>query len=224
MHIDSINADDGGRGGSGHQASPQHGTGYGRLGDRMHVLARKRNADGLTRVKIPYGTALFPTHFPRAGSQASDRGKVQRKILMKQVLGSGGGAGEERPQAEPAREAGLSEALTAVVKDTSDRVKSVARLVKVLACGHGVDARVQCAAGNGRGAYVRMMGATGLKVKACRSTRLADLQFRHMHGRDTQSSRTTMAFLHYPLVHLQPSSWPSLHPFLVCCSAGTNTR
>ncbi|PNW83554.1 hypothetical protein CHLRE_05g234666v5 [Chlamydomonas reinhardtii] len=64
------------------------------------------------------------------GSQASDRGKVQRKILMKQVLGSGGGAGEERPQAEPAREAGLSEALTAVVKDTSDRVKSVARLVK----------------------------------------------------------------------------------------------
>ncbi|KAG2432316.1 hypothetical protein HYH02_013036 [Chlamydomonas schloesseri] len=63
------------------------------------------------------------------GSQqvtTTDRGKAQRDALMAALWDTP--AAQRR--ADPAREAALSEALTAVVKDTSDRVKSVARLVK----------------------------------------------------------------------------------------------
>ncbi|KAG2432317.1 hypothetical protein HYH02_013037 [Chlamydomonas schloesseri] len=60
------------------------------------------------------------------GSQAHDRGKAQRDALMAALWD----VPAAQRRADPAREAALAEALTAVVKDTSDRVKSVARLVK----------------------------------------------------------------------------------------------
>ncbi|KAG2432300.1 hypothetical protein HYH02_013022 [Chlamydomonas schloesseri] len=60
------------------------------------------------------------------GSQEPNRGKAQRDALMAALWDTP--AAQRR--ADPAREAALAEALTAVVKDTSDRVKSVARLLK----------------------------------------------------------------------------------------------
>ncbi|KAG2423690.1 hypothetical protein HXX76_015080 [Chlamydomonas incerta] len=115
--------------------------------EMMRELAKWLRATGWAALEVEYGT-----HYKNcinmtvdgvdvdiklaanlaSGSQANDRGKVQRNALMKQVLGGGGGGGvaARQQQAEPVREAALSEALTAVVKGTSDRIKSVARLVK----------------------------------------------------------------------------------------------
>ncbi len=61
-----------------------------------------------------------------SGSQAGDLGKAQRSALMKMLWETP----EAERRADPAREAALAEALTAVVKQTHDRVKSVVRLIK----------------------------------------------------------------------------------------------
>ncbi|PNW74367.1 hypothetical protein CHLRE_13g605550v5 [Chlamydomonas reinhardtii] len=63
---------------------------------------------------------------PLGGNGGRDNGKAQRDVLMQALWDTP----PHLRQADPAREAALAEALTAVVKEISDRIKFVARLVK----------------------------------------------------------------------------------------------